>query len=406
MPLLPTIVPSMILASLSAPLQAPYLTQFRTPPTKNNRTTTHIIIGTAHIPCNSAMEVRNAINALKPDALVLELDAERYELLCQMSSNSSTSYYGAEFRAAVSCAENNSIPIFFGDQKPQETLRALFSPATPILFPPPIPNNSTINVPQTLLSDPLKFLPLLPSTLLLPYLPPDPLTLLALALFLYRTYSIGILNRDAVLAENACHAAATMHRLQRKDVWRARFTINTSSALRSPPPLPSSSLPLFTTKRAIGHNESRRLSLFEPRWLRLVDFLSANPGAQVGLVNASNKVYTPKNESTRFADLILERKARMCDLVSVSETTRNVSGDRKAVIVLKGGAELIDVDESSVIFDNGLPLVVCDDTGKRNTVNENDETEKTVLSVVGLVHANGVMANIEKMIERSNEIKL
>ncbi|GMI07989.1 hypothetical protein TrVE_jg13314 [Triparma verrucosa] len=407
------LVPPLLVASplLTLVSPAPFLTQFAL------RDTSHVVVGTAHTPCNSAAEVLRVMEDVKPSAIVLELDPERFELL--MSDTSSGSYYGAEFLAAVQCAEEMSIPVFFGDQKPQDTLRSLLSPATPLLFPPPVPS-VTIKLLPVFLSDPRKFLPLLPSALLLPFLPPDPLPLLALLLFLYRTYSIGILNRDVVLADAACYAASTVRRLNHKNVWRARFSIN---SVRPSPPLPSDSLPLFTTKRPIKFNEERRLSLFEPRWLRLVDFLSANPGARCALVNAANKVYTPKNDG-RAADLILERKARLCVLVSVHETTRLVSGDRKAVIVLKGEEELIDVDENTVSFDNGLPLIVGgqneykyyehdnynDNDDGNDDVNDDDndddgEGEKSVriLSVVGLVHANGVMANIEK-IERRRAI--
>ena len=40
-----------------------------------------VVVGTVHTPCQSAAEVRRVIAACKPDAVVVELDQERLDLL-------------------------------------------------------------------------------------------------------------------------------------------------------------------------------------------------------------------------------------------------------------------------------------------------------------------------------------
>ena len=42
---------------------------------------TVVVVGTAHTPCRSEAEVDEVISTLKPDAVLLELDQERLDLL-------------------------------------------------------------------------------------------------------------------------------------------------------------------------------------------------------------------------------------------------------------------------------------------------------------------------------------
>lgn len=118
------------------------------------------IIGTSHFRCSSAAEVTSLITQVRPDGVILELDAERVLRLtkqyfgfdnadadaqqCQTTAAASSLQqqqkrmtqtknshkqkellYGADFVAAVTTCQEMDIPLFLGDESAQETKNRL-----------------------------------------------------------------------------------------------------------------------------------------------------------------------------------------------------------------------------------------------------------------------------------------
>ena len=218
-------------------------------------------------------------------------------------------------------------------------------------------------------------------------------------------------------------------------------------------------------RRPLRVGEERRLNLFEPRWLALLDGLAASTAASTApsarreatgvaaagalagtlsslLVNASFGCVFAVNEqsvpaaasgfsegvegvggvevsSTRIDDVVIPRVGRRARIVRIEEGVRPVTGDRRLVVWLVGeeplaiddrtlhptgagylSAEAAPCDEVDFEIAHGtishalvggtralpwaLPEVAGDASG----------SAVRVLSVVGLAHANGVLARV------------
>jgi len=75
---------------------------------------TVVVVGTAHTPCKSEAEVCEVISILQPDAVILELDQERLDLLLE---GRGASGYGDEFAAAARAADEAGVPVILGDAR-------------------------------------------------------------------------------------------------------------------------------------------------------------------------------------------------------------------------------------------------------------------------------------------------
>ena len=75
---------------------------------------TVVVVGTAHTPCKSEAEVCEVISILQPDAVILELDQERLDLLLE---GRGASGYGDEFAAAARAADEAGVPVVLGDAR-------------------------------------------------------------------------------------------------------------------------------------------------------------------------------------------------------------------------------------------------------------------------------------------------
>jgi hypothetical protein len=138
----------------------------------------------------------------------------------------------------------------------------------------------------------------------------------------------------------------------------------------------SVTLPCFTLRRPLRAGETRRLNLFEPRWLAMIDAVAeaqgGDPrGAEIACGLAVNRRYVSRawlrdvdakdpearredasygddlsarddetlSPSCRSADLVVEPFVRVAKIVDVREGTRAVTGARRLEVFLQGGEE-------------------------------------------------------------------
>ena len=182
------------------------------------------------------------------------------------------------------------------------------------------------------LARPAEALPLLPSSAVLDGA--EAAVALLLLLLLTRVLDVLLISRDELLATNTLRALELSAAVREGRLLRRRFTFSTlaagapaaagvpgssrsgASAAREP----DGTLPFFTVRRPLGRGETRRLNLFEPRWLAMMDALAeaqpdgALPGAQLCCVHATNRFYsyspegggTNMGRAERSADLLLD----------------------------------------------------------------------------------------------------
>ena len=400
-----------------------------------------VVVGTAHTPCNSPAEVSAVISAAKPDVVVLELDQERFEQL--MLQDDADRKIGADFAAGAAAAKKVGATIILGDVKVRKTVASLRAMGPVADFPrflraartalggAPADSASRdlramqpVSVLGTLRDDPAKLLPLLAGiwwTILLSaiaaatmpsadaaadMLPDGPLTELA-ALFAaglltvaIRVYDVLIISRDEALAAATLRGLELADSLQRGSLVRRRYSFSTVPAvLAASAAHPPGTLPFFTLRRPLKRGEVRRLNLFEPRWLNLLDQLAAanapaSPdgepapfaasdtslllNASFGCVFAVNRNYAPivevaeaggeaggewgsddarvagagSSPSERIADVVLWPFARRARIERAVLGTRPVSGDRKLEVWIVG-EEPLRIDQESLAPTDG-----------------------------------------------------
>ena len=442
-----------------------------------------LVVVTAHTPCRSAAEVSAVIAAAKPDVVVLELDQERLEGL--LREDSTQQNYGADFAAAANAAVGVGAPIILGDVKARRTIASLRAPG-------PIADTSRItraarlalrrvattddalrvqpvSIVGSLIDDPGKLLPLLAGlwwTILLSAIatsatpaaaastagtPADlavagASTLLGAAVLALgaRVYDVLLLSRDEALAASALRGLELARSLRSGALLRQRYTFGTDPhALAAAPAHPEGTLPLFTLRRPLRRGEVRKLNLFEPRWLNLLDRLAvANaddaaahaPGGEAArfaasepsrLVNASlgcvfavNRYYAPAQPGAdeaegggaareRVADVVLRPIARRARIVRAELSRRPVSGDRRLEVWLCG-EEPLRIDAPTLAPTGGGYLAArvtagCEEDHEQLATAARDAPDADgsgvreggpavrVVSVVGLAHANGVL---------------
>jgi len=288
-------------------------------------------IGTSHFRCDSYNEVSDLIRRIKPDGVVIELDPERLLRLTLDDAHVRTSFamdmnttkvdameviskrwFGGDFLSAIETSKELDIPIFLGDEYPEETkqrftdsvfnvnsydpqklLKALSS-SFRARFDRTTNKNSKIlfvDIIGTFLEDPKKILPLV-ATLSLPLLSvmftnildataatanevlsKDTLlldqfftiftTLLSLLISFFascKVFNNLIADRDVVLASNAQRAVTTILLLKSNQLIRKRWSFgvnkmedgHTSEMIADDPEKSlSNEIPLFTLKKSI-----------------------------------------------------------------------------------------------------------------------------------------------------------
>ena len=110
------------------------------------------------------------------------------------------------------------------------------------------------------------------------------LTLVAL-IATARSSEVLLEDRDGVLARSAARASACCDGMRRGRLRRVSYGFTadveaTATAAESAGPGPSGT-PCFTLRSPLAAGETRRLNLFEPRWLSLMDRLAAENGGEL-----------------------------------------------------------------------------------------------------------------------------
>ncbi len=503
------------------------------------------VVGTVHTPgCASAEEVREVIERVRPDAVVLELDQERLDItVANAMVATGRTEYGADLLAGATAAERLGALVVLGDAKARSLpelarARLLTSPAdladlprlwrslqylgralgaSGDLFPAAADNESVrsrdadaprfVRFAEALAADPGKLLPLrgpaavaalallasareavaaaaheqavpplatLASSVAvgLAPSPADAVAAALTALVAGRATEILLEARDEVLATSAARAAAVAAAMDRGALRRVAHAFDadaaaTAAAARAElPELPaevperaadrktkSVTLPCFTLRRPLRAGETRRLNLFEPRWLAMIDAAAeargGDPrGAEIACGLAVNRRYVnrawlvdvgaktvflektsygtdgvrrdgPSSDtdvsdpvpsgSARSADLVVEPFARVAKIVDAREGTRAVTGARKMEVWIEGSEETRRVerfDASPAGYLRATLTESIETTAKHDSVAETAVAETArearekptrptrVVCVVGLAHCNGVVSRL------------
>jgi hypothetical protein len=470
------------------------------------------VIGTVHAPgCASAEEVREVIERVRPDAVVLELDQERLDITVANAMVATSAEYGADFLAGAVAAEKLGALVVLGDAKarslPELARAKLFTSPADLADLPRLWRSLAylgkalgvngelfddvarrdapryVRFAEALAADPGKLQPLrapaflaalallasardaaahalaqTPDTLGAPPAlfaaiavtvpapsPADAAAAAFAALVVGRATEVLLESRDFVLARSAARSAAIAAALDRDQLCRVEHAFSEDAATtgsRSRPPSTSEdvsgfetktdafgSFPCFAVRRPLGAGETRRLNLFEPRWLAMIDAeaerrggdpvgaeiacaLGVNRrtvdsrwlrGARSGEGKADESTPDGDDGSTsrsRSAHLVIEPVVRLAEIVRVVEGTRAVTGSRKLEVFIKGR----DETRSVVNFDPhpaGYLRATVRSVRTRNTmetkrrVDESSLRPVRVVCVVGLAHCNGVLSRLE-----------
>lgn len=425
-----------------------------------------LVAGVVHTPsAKQQQELRAVIEAAAPDVVLLELDQGRLNTLLELGPSTS---YGAELATAASAAWASGSVVLLGDVRARDSFAALFEPgqvvdpkrlragATLALSSmlsgvgaaPRSTSQENVDVLAALLDDPAKLAPIAGTFALTVALvavtsatwhtytgtPADQAASLAFLVFqaaaLLRVFDVFLLARDEALAASAIRALEIGSGLRRGRLLRRSWTFHSDpealAVARAARPTPDGATPFFTLRRPLAEGETRRLNLFEPRWLALMDELAgvmpegSIVGATFGTIAVQNRIYSPGGEGMsssgsvsddlelstsgeRLADIVVEPVARMVRVVAAEEGARPVTGARKVTLWIEG-QELRRVDPASLQGCGGGYLagtVLGPATESRDGASEDEERAPLdadaeqppvrVVCVVGLAHANGVI---------------
>ena len=170
-------------------------------------------------------------------------------------------------------------------------------------------------------------------------------------------------DRDVILAENVIKGVDIAKRLRKKELLSKQFTFSSSSCsltnndddddVCDEKEKEDAALPVFTLKRPFENkDEIRRLNLFEPRWLAMLDEIANRNdgslvGAKLGVVLAQNRLYTPANfdkieQQKRVASIVFDPFVQRAKVVDAKESTRPVTGARKVEVFIALDSETND----------------------------------------------------------------
>ena len=168
------------------------------------------------------------------------------------------------------------------------------------------------------------------------------------------------MDRDEALVQNATNAARAAHALAEGGARRVEFRFSadpvvTAEAARAFTPRDANARPCFTLKRALARGETRRLNLWEPRWLALLDALAdANGGRLVGaelgcLLGRTRHYYSvddddddDDDQSRRAASVVVDTAFARARVARVVEGERPRTKARKVEVWIE---RVDDADE-------------------------------------------------------------
>ena len=412
-------------------------------------TTKIIVLGTNHTSSSDAEKVTRIIEDEKPDVVVVELDFER------LNSNSNSykigrranNQNGKDFMNAVKSGlstkqeRGQKQPIvLLGDVKANEIPEMLLSKAT-----------SVENVPERVFGGLAYFLEsfkgafgvaptasVLTITLACALVDNNFIELFVLLYGVSVVSDVLLKDRDVVLAENVLKGVDIAKRLRKKELLSKQFTFYSSPSSdvfldeENDTAIEESQLPVFTLKRPFeSRDEIRRLNLFEPRWLRMLDEIAKRNdgslvGAKLGVVLAQNRLYTPENfndedddnknvdnqtEKKRVARIVFDPFVQRAKVVDAKESTRPVTGARKVEVFIALDSEANDdfVGEFREApgqrgYMLASPKKLADErvdgmsSSKTSSEEEKEEEESKIKCVVvcGKLHVRGVVSRLQQ----------
>ena len=347
-----------------------------------------IVLGTNHNSSSDAEKVTRVIEDEKPDVVVVELDFERLNSNFNNGFKKKQGEAGEDFMNAVKSGttaktQKEQQPIvLLGDVKAKEIPEMLLSKATSI-------ENVTSVFPGGLVYFLESFkgafgvaptASVLTITLACALLDHNFIELFVLLYGVAVVSDVLLKDRDDVLAKNVLKGVDIAKRLRKKELISKQFTFSSSSSL---PSLDDDDddddddehdrylldeLPIFTLKRPFeSRDEIRRLNLFEPRWLRMLDEIARRNdgslvGAKLGVVLAQNRLYTPENfddvgdddfddtsksnenetRNKRVARIVFDPFVQRAKVVDAKESSRPVTGARKVEVFVALDSEAND----------------------------------------------------------------
>ena len=388
---------------------------------KGNRKIT--VIGTAHTPSRRQREEVEALIAeVKPDAVLVELDAERLEF----AWNQPEEAYGGELAAAVRAARRIDAPVVLGDAcRPLPAVveaRPLFDlertrRAWRLLVKKPVATGvgvERIDVARALASDPRKALPLLfaasvgavATAATAQATPIDaPVSgvieaaadavAVASSIVSARVADVLLVARDDVLSENALRALDLGSRLRSSALERHRFRFGTDPAGCRAAAAPffgqTETRPFLTLRSPLQVGERRRMNLFEPRWLALLDGVADQNGgsllgASLATIHAANRCYLRDGDGVD-ADVVVDPHGACVAKIERVEESKRPSGARRVAVWLRG-VEAVRAE--------GLATTNAGFLTGRVATDASDDDEApggaaSVVAVVGLAHANPIL---------------
>jgi len=233
------------------------------------------------------------------------------------------------------------------------------------------------------------------------------------------------MERDALMGANAlgiartCADSARLRRVRFEFSADAVTTTSRASEARdgANAAVLSSMIPCFTLRKPLARGEQRRLNLWEPRWLALMDSLAeANGGSLVGAelgcllgrhrnycmsdfidlvaregADASSTSASTPDASRRTATVLVEETLRRARVVRALEGKRPVSMARKLEVWIEG------LDERDVVGIVAHPAgyLLAEPTAETSDrVAAPVERRVDCVIVTGLTHVNGIVAHI------------
>ena len=341
---------------------------------KSHHPTKIVVVGTNHNSASDAEKVTRVIEDVEPDVVVVELDFER------MNSFFDESFFmqrrrriplkgGGDFMNAVKSGTTTTTTtttskpppiVILGDVKMKEIPEMLLNKA--------MMNPGFGGLAYFLESFKGAFgvaptASVVTMTLACTLVDNNFIELLVLLYGVSVVSDVLLKDRDVVLAENVIKGVDIAKRLRKKELLSKQFTFSSSSSCSltnnddddvcDEKEEEDAALPVFTLKRPFENkDEIRRLNLFEPRWLAMLDEIANRNdgslvGAKLGVVLAQNRLYTPANfdkieQQKRVASIVFDPFVQRAKVIAAKESTRPVTGARKVEVFIALDSETND----------------------------------------------------------------
>ena len=220
------------------------------------------------------------------------------------------------------------------------------------------------------------------------------------------------MDRDDALVRHATNAARACAAVADGEARRVSFRFSadpvvTAERARAFTPRDANARPCFTLKRALARGETRRLNLWEPRWLALLDALAdANGGrlvgAELGCLLGHTRHYYGDDDgdpSRRAASVVVDNAFARARVVRVVEGERPRTKARKVEVWIERVDEddeiVRDVEAHAAGYLLASVVPANEETvAPERVVVDDDESSVACVVVAGLTHVNGVVAGL------------